>query len=108
MVEAVKEPPWATNNTVARQLIPLILAGAWDSSAKADREVLRCLTNNRYEETEQTVAQLMTAVEPPVWSTGQIRGVVSKVDALYAAQPVPDQGGSGELPVRCRSCPVGT
>ena len=84
-VEAVKVPPWATDNTVARALIPLVFVGAWDSSTEADKEILIWLTDNPYEDTERTIAQLRTMDEPPIWSIGHLRGVVSKVDALYAA-----------------------
>ena len=84
-VEAVKIPPWANDNAVARALIPLIFVGAWDSSAEADKEILTCLTDSTYEDTERTIAQLQTMDEPPIWSIGHLRGVVSKVDALYAA-----------------------
>ncbi len=83
--EAVKFPPWANDNAVARALIPLIFVGAWDSSAEADKEILGRLTNGPYEETERKIAELQTIDEPPIWSIGHLRGVVSKVDALYAA-----------------------
>ena len=83
-VEAVKIPPWANDNNVAQALIPLIFVGAWDSSADADKEILRCLTDKPYEDAERTIAQLQTMNEPPIWSIGHLRGVVSKIDALYA------------------------
>ena len=81
----MKVPPWATESTVARALIPLIFVGAWDSSTGADKEILTCLTDGPYEDIERTIAQLQTMDEPPIWSIGHLRGVVSKVDALYAA-----------------------
>ena len=84
-VEAVKVPPWVNDETVARALIPLIFVGAWDSSAAADKEILGCLTNRPYVDVERTIARLQTMDEPPIWSIGHLRGVVSKVDALYAA-----------------------
>lgn len=83
-IQAVKIPPWATDNSVARALIPLIFVGAWNSNADADKEILRCLTESPYEDTERRIAELQTVDEPPVWSIGHVRGVVSKVDALYA------------------------
>ena len=83
-IQAVKIPPWATDNSVARALIPLIFVGAWNSNADADKEILRCLTESPYEDTERRIAELQTIDEPPVWSIGHVRGVVSKVDALYA------------------------
>ena len=84
-VEAVKVPPWANDSNVARALIPLIFVGAWDSSADADKEILSCLIDRPYEDAERTVAQLQIMDEAPIWSIGQLRGVVSKIDALYAA-----------------------
>ena len=87
-VEDVKVPHWANDNIVARSMIPFIFVGAWDSSVVADEEILRCLTNRLDEDAERTVAQLLTLDEPPVWSIGHLRGVVSKVDALYAAHRV--------------------
>ena len=84
-VGAVKVPPWANDNNVARALIPFIFVGAWDSSADADKEILSCLTDRPYEDAERTIAQLQTMDEAPIWSIGQLRGVVSKIDALYAA-----------------------
>ena len=81
--EAVKFPPWSDDHTVARALIPLILVGAWDSSTEADKQILSCLTDSPYEETERTIAELQTMDELPIWSIGHLRGIVSKVDALY-------------------------
>ena len=84
-VEAVKVPPWANDSAVARALIPLIFVGAWDSGTEADKEILICLTDSPNEDTERTIAELQTMDEPPIWSISHLRGVVSKVDALYAA-----------------------
>ena len=84
-VEAVKVPPWANDSAVARALIPLIFVGAWDSSTEADKEILIWLTDSPNEDTERTIARLQTMDEPPIWSISHLRGVVSKVDALYAA-----------------------
>ena len=83
--EAVKFPPWTDDITVTRALIPLIFVGAWDSSAEADKQILSCLTDSPYEDTERTIALLQTMDEPPIWSINHLRGVVSKIDALYAA-----------------------
>ena len=87
-VEAVKAPHWANDNTVARSMIPFIFVGAWDSSVEADGEILQCLTNRVDEDAERRVALLQTLDEPPVWSIDHLRGVVSKVDALFAAHRV--------------------
>ena len=84
-VPAVKYPPWVDDHVIVRAVIPLIFAGAWDSSATDDQEILRCLTGSGDVEVEKTIARLKQEDEPPVWSIGKLRGVVSKIDALYAA-----------------------
>ena len=84
-IPAVKEPPWAADHSVAQELIPLMFIGTWDSSVKADREVMECLAGGKpYEDTEQTIVKLQAIDESPVWSLGHFRGVVSKIDVLYA------------------------
>ncbi|MDE0522583.1 MAG: HigA family addiction module antitoxin [Boseongicola sp.] len=87
-VEGVKSPDWINDNKVARSIMPFMLAGAWDSSVEADREILRCLTSASDEDAERTVAQLQTVDEAPVWSIGHLRGVTSKIDALNATHRV--------------------
>ena len=84
-VPAVRHPPWGDDHAITRALIPLIFVGAWDSSATDDQKILRRLTGSGYDEVEQTIARLQQKDEAPVWSIGKIRGVVSKIDALYAA-----------------------
>ena len=86
--EEVKSPYWAKDNTVARSMIPFMFVGAWDSSVKADRKILRRLTNGHDDDVERTFAQLRTLDEPPVWSIGHLRGVASKIDALQAVNRV--------------------
>ena len=83
-VQAVKIPSWATDDSIARALIPLVFVGAWDSSTEADRDILHCLSEISHEDTERRIAELQARDEPPVWSIGHFRGIGSKVDALYA------------------------
>ena len=42
------------------------------------------LANKEYSDIEQTVAQLRMVPDAPVWSLGKYRGVVSKIDVLFA------------------------
>ena len=84
----MKVPPWASDNAVTQALIPLIFVGAWNSSAEADKEILCHLADSSYVDIEQTIAQLQTMDESPIWSIGHLRGLVSKVDALYAVHRV--------------------
>ena len=80
--ESIKIPPWESNTTIARLLVPLILVGAWDPSRKADREILGFLTKQTDDELENNVSWLMTLPEAPVWSASGMHGIVSKIDAL--------------------------
>jgi addiction module HigA family antidote len=84
-VPAVKTPEWAADKKTAASLVPFLLVGAWHSTNDADRLGLSLLAGDRtYDELEkecQTLAQLNDA---PVWSIGTYRGVISKIDLLYA------------------------
>lgn len=80
--ESIKIPSWGNNGTIAKVLIPLILVGAWDSSRKADREILEFLTEETYDELDKKLAWLMTLPEAPVWTANSMHGIVSKIDAL--------------------------
>ena len=82
--EAIRTPPWAGDREAARRLIPMALVGAWHAGSKADCEVLAALARHDYEEVEKHIADLLQRNDCPVWSVGQYRGVVSKIDALFA------------------------
>lgn len=83
-IQAIKTPPWAADRDVARSLIPMVLAGVWSKGFGADCEVLSELSGSPYDEMERQVARLHTLDDPPVWCAGRYRGVVSKIDALFA------------------------
>ena len=87
LIDAVRKPPWAGESHIARRLIPMTLVGAWHDGSKADREVLARLANRRYQQVEESVADLLREDDCPVWSVGRYRGVVSKIDALFAISP---------------------
>lgn len=84
-VSAVQTPEWAENHQTAASLIPFLLVGTWNTQNETDRLGLSLLAGGRsYEQLEkdcQTLAQLNDA---PAWSIGTYRGVVSKIDLLYA------------------------
>ena len=83
-IDAVRTPPWAEDEAVARRLVPIALVGAWHDGSNADREVLAALADHGYDAVEQSVADLLQRDDCPVWSVDQYRGVVSKIDALFA------------------------
>lgn len=84
-VPAVKTPEWAENHGVAATLIPFLFVGAWSSTNSADQTVLTLLTGNKsYEELERECRRLVGINDSPLWSVGTYRGVVSKIDLLFA------------------------
>ena len=86
-IDAVRTPPWAGESRIARRLIPMTLVGAWHDGSKADCEVLAALANRGYQQVEESVADLLRHDDCPVWCVGRYRGVVSKIDALFAISP---------------------
>ena len=83
-VPVIKNPQWAGDHAVASPLIPFLFVGAWNSANEADRTALSLLGNKTYEELEKTLQSATLLDDAPVWSVGSYRGVVSKIDLLYA------------------------
>jgi addiction module HigA family antidote len=84
-LDAIRTPRWAADSATARKLIPLCLAGTWNAKGPADVAILELLTGSKpYANVEQAIAHLSTIEDPPLWSVGSYRGVVSKIDALFA------------------------
>ena len=65
----------------------MTLVGAWHNGSPADREILAALADRPYDEIEKDVADLLQRDDCPVWRVDQYRGVVSKIDALFAIRP---------------------
>lgn len=86
-VPAIKSPPWANDASIARRLIPLALAGVWNSETEADRAILEHLSGEKFDDVEKSVTDLLRSDHPPVWSVGRYRGVASKIDVLYTVHP---------------------
>ena len=84
IVEEIKHPPWSIgNDDKLRQLIPLILIGAWSTGSKSDLQAIQALTVGSFEDPESTVIEFLKFSDPPVWKVGNQQGMVSKLDALY-------------------------
>lgn len=83
--EGVKTPAWATQQNTPESLLPFMLVGAWNSVNEADKAGLSLLSRDRdYEDLEKDCQRLVQLNDAPVWSIGIYRGVVSKIDLLYA------------------------
>jgi addiction module HigA family antidote len=85
-VPAIREPAWSADQTLARELIPLDFAGAWDSENKADREILALLSERSYADVERAVTTLRVVADAPMWAIGKYRGVMSTIDVLFATR----------------------
>ena len=81
---AIKTPQWAGDSVTARDLLPMTLIGAWNATSKADCEILAILAEKPYQDIEKSIARLLQVDDSPVWSVGHYRGVVSKIDSLFA------------------------
>ena len=83
-IPAIRNPAWSTDSALVRDLIPMNFVGIWDSESKADQEILRLLSAHEYADVERAIAQLRVIPDAPVWSIGKYRGVMSKIDVLFA------------------------
>ncbi len=83
-IPGVQLPAWAKEAPVARKLMPAALVGVWRNDSPADREIVGRLAGAADDsDVENAVAELLNLPEPPLWSTGSHRGVVSRIDALF-------------------------
>ncbi|CAJ1784617.1 HigA family addiction module antidote protein [Aeromonas veronii] len=84
-VEAVRIPLWATQQHSPESLIAFMLVGAWHDLNETDKAGLSLLAGDRtYEILEKDCQRLIQLNDAPLWSIGTYRGVVSKIDLLYA------------------------
>lgn len=85
VIPAIRTPEWAENEEIAQKLLPAVMAGAWHDASTADREVTRLLADtDGYSEIENNLAALLDLDDSPLWAIGEYRGVVSRIDALFA------------------------
>jgi addiction module HigA family antidote len=83
---AIRTPAWTEDAVVVRNLIPMMLVGAWHTESNADCEILSLLSGPPYSEIERQIPELLKVDDSPVWSVGRFRGVSSKIDAFFAVQ----------------------
>ncbi len=81
---AVRSPAWAEDAQTARKLLPAALVGAWRKTSPADCEIVRRLGwGGDANDMESGVMELLALEDSPLWSTGEYRGVVSRIDSLF-------------------------
>jgi addiction module HigA family antidote len=84
-VDAVRTPEWAAAAETSQQLIPFLFAGAWSSTNQGDQTILSLLADDRsYPTLERDLQVLARLNDAPVWSVATFRGVISKIDLLFA------------------------
>jgi addiction module HigA family antidote len=84
-VPAVRTPEWAADRKTAASLVPFLFVGAWDNQNETDKLGLSLLAGGHpYDELEQKCQSLAQLNDAPIWSVGSYRGVISKIDLLYA------------------------
>jgi addiction module HigA family antidote len=85
LVDAVRTPAWAADRHTAARLVPFLFVGAWNSQNETDKLGLSLLAGERpYTELEKECQSLAQLNDAPIWSIGTYRGVISKIDLLYA------------------------
>ena len=86
-IPAVRAPDWARDAEKAQKLLPTALVGAWHKASSADREVVRLLARaNEDHDVDASVTALLALEDSPLWSAGEHRGVVSRIDALFGVR----------------------
>jgi len=89
IVDAIRTPEWASNDVTAAKLVPFLLVGAWHNENNTDKLALSLLAGDRpWNEIEREFQALIRMNDTPLWSIGAYRGVISKIDLLYAISPI--------------------
>lgn len=84
-VPAVRTPEWAVDRQTAASLVPFLFVGAWNSQNETDKLGISLLAEGRsYDELEKECQSLAQLNDAPIWTVGTYRGVISKIDLLYA------------------------
>lgn len=88
MMPAVKTPRWAADMGRGASLVPFLWVGVWNATNRADQAVLELMSDEHtYDELERQCQDLVRLNDPPLWSVGHYRGVISTIDVLFAIAP---------------------
>lgn len=84
-VPSLKLPEWASDNQKAAVLVPFLFAGKWNARNVADQTALTLLSGGtEYHALEKSFQHLTAINDSPVWSIGDLRGIISSIDLLFA------------------------
>lgn len=86
-VDAVRIPSWSEDSALAKALVPFALVGVWDSKSSLDCEAMCLIADeDSYKQLEKDCNALNSLDDAPIWMIGSYRGLVSKIDALFAVR----------------------
>ena len=92
--DSVRTPNWAKDHSLVRRLVPVVLAGGWDSANEEDRRVITALARGLpAEDLEEHMHALLLFDDPPVWTVSSYFGMASQVDAFLAISPFITRSG---------------
>ncbi len=80
-------PTWA-ESAVARELVPILLVGAWDDSNQADQEIVARLAGHRYHDVVSIATQWLNQTDPPIMRIQSTWSLVSREDSWFLLAPV--------------------
>lgn len=84
----LRTPEWAADSSTAQSLVPFLFVGAWDTRNATDLVALSLLAGDlSSEDLEKRVQLLVGLNDAPLWSVGDFRGAISKLDLLFAIAP---------------------
>lgn len=85
---AIRTPHWAADAGRGASLVPFLWVGAWSATNRADQAVLELMSDDHaYDLLERQCQDLVRLNDPPLWSVGHYRGVISTIDVLFAIAP---------------------
>lgn len=83
-IPASTKPAWADLPNQIKSMIPLVLAGSWDTNKEADKEILCLLARvDNYQDIKSGITELLHIDDSPIWNEGSHYGVISNLDCFY-------------------------
>ena len=83
-IPEIRQPVWAQDLNLVKEMIPFIFVGAWDATRPDDQDVLLCFFDyKKYQRVEEIFAKIHKMEQSPLWCIGKYRGITSKLDSLF-------------------------
>lgn len=83
-IARINNPSWCKDTKTARIMLPFALVGIWQRDNPIDLQVIHRLSQtSNDEDLEDKVMEILNMSESPLWSVGNLCGVVSRIDAFF-------------------------